>query len=99
MQAVYVENQAEECVYLSVGQKLGTVHSMCIDQEAWVKEELRRSTAQDLNAEYDFPTEESRRNFVKDSFKIDENEILNREVEGRGDQTFLGELFYISITS
>jgi len=29
--------------------------------------------------ESDFPTEESRRKFIKDSFKIDENEILNRD--------------------
>ena len=27
--------------------------------------------------ELDFPTKESRRKFIKDSFKIDENEILN----------------------
>ena len=27
----------------------------------------------------DYPTEESRRKFIKDSFKIDENEILNRD--------------------
>ena len=29
--------------------------------------------------ESDFPTEESRRKFIKDSFKIDENEILKRD--------------------
>ncbi len=63
MQAVYVENQ-----------KLGTIHSMCIDKEAWIREELRGSTAQDLDKEKvcitqesvnllqesDFPTEESK---------------------------------------
>ena len=31
--------------------------------------------------ESNFPTEESRRKFIKDSFKIDENEILNRDAE------------------
>ena len=31
VQAVYVENHAEECVELCVGQKLGTIHSMCIN--------------------------------------------------------------------
>ena len=31
--------------------------------------------------ESDFPTEESRRKFIKDSFKIDENEILNRDAK------------------
>jgi len=51
VQAVYVENHAEECVYLCVGQKLGTIHSMCIDKEAWIREELRGSTAQDLDEE------------------------------------------------
>ena len=47
VQAVYVENHAEGCVDLCVGQKLGTIHSMCIDKEAWIREELRESTAQD----------------------------------------------------
>ena len=51
VQAVYVENHAEECVELCVGQKLGTIHSMCIDKQAWIKEELRGSTAQDLDKE------------------------------------------------
>ena len=31
--------------------------------------------------ELDFPTKESRRKFIKDSFKIDENEILNRDAK------------------
>jgi len=31
--------------------------------------------------ESDFPTEESRRKLIKDSFKIDENKILNRDAE------------------
>ena len=66
---------------------------MCIDKQAWIKEELRGSTVSDLDEEEvcnsqesvnslqesDFPTEESRRKFIKDSFKIDENEILNRD--------------------
>ena len=51
VQAVYVENHAEECVKLCVGQKLGTIPSMCIDKQAWIKEELRGSTAQDLDEE------------------------------------------------
>ena len=42
VQAVYVENHAEECVELCVGQKLGTIHSLC--KQAWVQEELRGST-------------------------------------------------------
>ena len=76
-----------------MGQKLGTIHSMCIDKQAWIKEELRGSTAPDLEEEEvpnlpksvnslqesDFPTKENKRKFIKDSFKIDENEILNRE--------------------
>ena len=50
VQEVYVENHAEECVELCVGQKLGTIMlSMCIDKQAWIKEELRGSTAQDLD--------------------------------------------------
>jgi len=40
VQAVHVENQ-----------KLGTIHSMCIDKEAWIREELSGSTAQDLDKE------------------------------------------------
>ena len=95
VQAVYMENLADECVELCVGQKLGTIHSMCLEKEAWIKEELRGSTAPDLDKEKvcnsqesinslqksDFPTEESRRKFIKDSFKIDENKILNRDAE------------------
>ena len=95
VQAVYVENHAEECVELCVGQKLGTIHSLCIDKHAWIKEELRGSTAQDLDEEEvcnsqetvnslqesEFLTEESRRKFIKDSFKINENEILNRDAK------------------
>ena len=68
---------------------------MCIDKQAWIKEELRGSTVSDLDEEEvwnsqesvnslqesDFPTEESRRKFIKDSFKIDENEILNRDAK------------------
>ena len=95
IQAVYVENHADESVELYVGQKLGTIHSMCIDKQAWIKEELSGSTVPDLDEEEvwtsqelvnilqesDFPTEESRRKFIKDSFKIDENEILNKDAK------------------
>ena len=49
IQAVYVENHADECVELCVGQKLGTIHSMCIDKQAWIKEELGGSTVPDLD--------------------------------------------------
>ena len=49
VQAIYVENHAEECVELCVGQKLGKIHSMCIYKLAWIKEELRGSTASDLD--------------------------------------------------
>ena len=76
-------------------QKLGTIHSMCIDKQAWIKEELRGSMVPDLDEEEvctsqelvnflqesDFPKEESRRKFIKDSFKIDVNEILNRDAK------------------
>ena len=51
VQAIYEENHAEECVELCVGQKLGTIHSMCIDKQAWIKEELRGSTVSDLDEE------------------------------------------------
>ena len=77
---------------------------MCIDKQAWIKEELRGSTAQDLEEEEvcnsinslkesDFPTEESRRKFIKDSFKIDEKEILNRDAELKEEVI---KLFYVS---
>ena len=107
VQAVYVENHAEECVEFCVGQQLGTIHSMCIDKQAWIKEELRESTAQDIDEEEvcnskeslntlqesDFPTEESRRKFIKDSFKIDENKILNRDAELKEEVI---KIFYVS---
>ena len=80
---------------MCVGQKLGTIHSMSIDKQAWIKEELRGSTAPDLDEEEvcdsqetvnsiqesDFSTEESKIKFIKDSFKIDENEILKRDAK------------------
>ena len=107
IQAVYVENHANEYVELCVGQKLGTIHSMCIDKQAWIKKELRGSTVPDLDEEEvcasqesvnslqesDFPTEESRRKFIKDSFKRDENEILNRDAKLKEEVI---KLFYIS---
>ena len=39
------------------------------------------TTQESVNSlqESDFPTEESKRNFIKDSFKIEENEILNQD--------------------
>ena len=51
VQGVYVENHAEECVELCVGQKLGTIHSMCIDKQAWIKEDLRGSKALEIDEE------------------------------------------------
>ena len=80
---------------MCVGQKLGMIHSMSIDKQAWIKEELRGSTAPDLDEEEvcnlqesvnslqesDFPTKENKRKFIKDSFKIDENKILNRDAK------------------
>ena len=80
---------------MCVGLKLGTIHSMCIEKQAWNKEELRGSTVPDLDEEEvcnsqesvnslqesNFPTEESRRKFIKDSFKINENKILNRDAK------------------
>ena len=85
VQAIYVENHAEECVELCVLQKLGTIHSMSIDKQAWIREELRASAVSDPDEEEvrdsketvnsmqepDYPTEESKRKFIKDSFKID----------------------------
>ena len=34
VQAVYVENHAEESLEICVGQRLGTIHSLCIDEKA-----------------------------------------------------------------
>ena len=59
VQAVYVENHAEECIEFCVGQKLGSIHSMCIDKQAWIKEELRGSTSSysaDLGTEHNSST-------------------------------------------
>ena len=78
-----------------MGQKLGTIHSLSIDKRAWIREELRGSAVSDLDEEEvrdsqktvnsmeeaDYLTEESKRKFIKDSFKIDENEILNRDAK------------------
>ena len=48
---IYVENHAEECVELCVGQRLGTVHSMCIVKEAWIRAELMGLTTPELDKE------------------------------------------------
>ena len=34
VQAVYVENHAEESIEICVGQRIGTIHSLCIDEKA-----------------------------------------------------------------
>ena len=66
---------------------------MCIDETTWLKAELRgRSepevsddeeevTSESINTmqESDYPPEESKRKFIRESFKIDENKILNRD--------------------
>ena len=41
VQAIFVENHVEEDKELCVGQRLGTVHSLYIDKEAWLREELK----------------------------------------------------------
>ena len=77
---------------------------MCIDKQAWIKVELRGSTVSEYEEvcnsqesvnslqESDFPTEESGRKFIKDSFKIEENEILNRDAKLKEEVI---KLFYI----
>ena len=92
-EVIYVENQSEECVEVYTGQRLGTLHSMCIDEAAWLKAELRGGsepevsddeeevTSETINSvqESDYLTEESKRKFICKSFKIDENKILNQD--------------------
>ena len=87
VQSVYVENHTQECVEVCAGQRLGTIHSMCIDEAAWLKAELRGGSKQEVSddeeevtsetintlQESDYPTEESKREFIRESFKIDEN--------------------------
>ena len=88
-----MENQAEENIELCVGQRLGTIHSLCIDEKIWLKAELQGRSEPDIDndeeevlqevintvQESDYPTEESKRKFICESFKLDENEILNRD--------------------
>jgi len=92
IQAVYVENHAEEDVEICVGQRLGRIPSLQIDKEAWVKAELggenimevrSEDQTEEINSvqESEYATEESKRRFIKESFKIDENEILNRDAQ------------------
>ena len=92
-EVIYVENHSEECVEVYTGQRLGTIHSMWIDEAAWLKAELRGGsepevsddekevTSETINSvqESDYPTEESKRKFICKSFKIDENKILNQD--------------------
>ena len=91
-----MQKSAELCVR----QKLGTIHSLCIDKQAWIQEELRGSMVPDVDKvcnsqesvnsvqESDFPTEESKRKFINDSFKIDENAILNRDANLKEEVNF-----------
>ena len=44
VKAIYAENHAEEEMEIFTGQRLGKVHSLYIDEEAWLKEELRGSS-------------------------------------------------------
>ena len=44
------------------------------------EEEVSQKTVNFVQ-ESDFPTKESKRKFIQESFKIDENEILNRDSE------------------
>ena len=68
-------------------QRLGTIHSLDIHKKAWLKEELRGSCESKveendeetlsrsvyLMQESDYPTRESKNNFICESFKIDKN--------------------------
>ena len=49
--------------------------------------------------ESDFPTEESRRKFIKDRFKIDENKILNRDAKLKEEviKLFLENFFTLAL--
>ena len=86
VQAVYVENHAEEEVELCIGQRVGTVHSLYIDKEVWLKEELSGRDEPEVRGgsinnlfESKYKTEEDKKKFIRESFKIDENEILNKD--------------------
>ena len=86
VQAVYVENHAEEEVELCIGQRVGTVHSLYIDKEVWLKEELSGRNEPEVRGgsvnnlfESKYKTEEDKKKFIRESFKIDENEILNKD--------------------
>ena len=66
---------------------------MHIDKEVWLREELRGRSELEMDAdedktpsktvnsvqESDYPTEESKRKFIWESFIIVENKILNRD--------------------
>ena len=69
--------------------------SLYIDMEAWLREELKSGSRPEMGVdedetpsetiswvqESDYPTDESKRKFFGESFKIDENEILNRVIK------------------
>ena len=80
-----MENHAEEEMEIFTGQRLGKVHSLCIDEEVWLKEELKSSKLEVEEGEHamisvnvnsmqksDYPWEESKNKFIHESFKIDE---------------------------
>ena len=80
-------------VLVPVQHRLGTIHSLDIEQNAWLKEELRGRSEPEVGKdarenllenvhsmhESDYPTEESKRKFICEKFKIDKNKILNKD--------------------
>ena len=79
VQAVYVENHDEESVEICLGQRLGTIYSLCIDEKAWLEAELQGGSVPDIDndgeevlpevvntvQESDYPTEGSKRKFIR----------------------------------
>ena len=79
VQAVYVENHDEESVEICLGQRLGTIYSLCIDEKTWLEAELQGGSVPDIDndgeevlpevvntvQESDYPTEGSKRKFIR----------------------------------
>ena len=90
---IFVENHSYEGVEVSMKKRLGTIHSLDIDKKAWLKDQLRGRSETEVGKdaeenlsenvygmkESDYPTEKSKRKFISESFKINDNKILNKD--------------------
>lgn len=87
---IFAENHTKQELEICLQQRLGTIHSLDIDKTAWLKEELQgrrepevgkdnRETCQKMLIPCKNLTILQKNKFIPESFKIDENKLLNKD--------------------